>query len=175
MTQLLALALLCTAFAILAISIRSLLKQRVGLPDGDLVYDDAGSWHKVPEPLFHKRLALAGKPDYVIRTDNGQLIPVEYKSAQAPKRPYESHVMQLAAYCALVESHFGSRPSYGIIRYADKSFHIDYTTGLEADLHAILDEMRLDLASDDVPRSHEEWHRCQGCGFKDECVDSLVE
>ena len=67
---------------------------------------------------------LTGKPDYVIKHDDGSLIPVEYKSAKAPNQPYESHIMQLAAYCALIESHFGTRPAYGIIRYSDRSFNI---------------------------------------------------
>ena len=175
MTQLLALALLCIAFAILAISVSSWLKQRSGLPEGELVYDDAGSWYKVPEPLFNKKLGLTGKPDYVIRAENGDLIPVEYKSSKAPKKPYESHVMQLAAYCALIESHFGTRPAYGIIRYSNKSFKVDYTTVLRNDLIQVLEDMRFDLTSDDVPRSHDQWHRCKGCGFRDECEDSLVE
>ncbi|MFT5194688.1 MAG: CRISPR-associated exonuclease Cas4 [Cellvibrionaceae bacterium] len=175
MPQLITLAILCIAFALLAIWLSNWLQQRSGVPQGKVVYDDAGSWYEIPKPLFDKSLMLTGKPDYVIRAENGSLIPVEYKSAKAPKRPYESHIMQLAAYCALIESHFGERPAYGIIRYADRSFNIDYTDELENDLLDILEDMRIDLEADDVPRSHDEWHRCNGCGFKIACEDSLVE
>ncbi|MFK7800187.1 MAG: Dna2/Cas4 domain-containing protein [Anaerolineae bacterium] len=175
MSQLLTLAIFCLVCAILAIGFSFWLQNRSGVPEGELVYDDAGSWHKVPKPLFNKELMLTGKPDYVIKAENGGLIPVEYKSAKAPKRPYESHIMQLAAYCALIESHFGTRPAFGIIRYADRSFNIDYSAALERDLHHILEDMRIDLKANDVPRSHDEWHRCHRCGFKDECEDSLVD
>jgi CRISPR-associated exonuclease Cas4 len=45
---------------------------------------------------------LAGKPDAVIMRD-GECIPVEIKIREPPKSPYESHIMQLAAYCFLLE------------------------------------------------------------------------
>ncbi|MEM9775310.1 MAG: hypothetical protein AAF902_12070, partial [Chloroflexota bacterium] len=76
MNQLIALAIICVAFAIFAIWLSSWLKQRTGVPTGNVVYDDAGSWYKVAKPLFHKRLMLTGKPDYVIRNDDGSFIPV---------------------------------------------------------------------------------------------------
>ena len=174
MNQLITLAIVCILFAVLAIWLSSWLKQQSGVPTGNVVYDDAGSWYKVAKPLFNRRLMLTGKPDYVVRSEDGSFIPVEYKSAAAPKRPYESHIMQLAAYCALVEDHYGQRPTHGIIRYNDKSFEVEYTPKLEKDLISILEDMRLDLADDDVPRSHDQWQRCRGCGFKEVCVDSLV-
>ena len=174
MPQLLTLALVCLTFAISAIAISLWLQSRSGVPEGEVVYDDAGSWFKLPKPLFNRSLMLTGKPDYVIKGKNGKMIPVEYKSAQAPNRPYESHIMQLAAYCALIEAHFGERPEFGIIRYADRSFNIPYTATLESDLLDILEDMRIDLESADVPRNHDAWQRCKGCGFKDACEDSLV-
>lgn len=175
MPQLLIFAILCLAIAIFAIWLSIWLQNQSGVPEGEVVYDDAGSWFKVPKPLFNKELMLTGKPDYVIRATSGGLIPVEYKSAKAPKQPYESHIMQLAAYCALIESHFGTRPDFGIIRYADRSFNIDYTSSLENNLLDILEDMRFDLQASDVPRNHNQWHRCKSCGFRNECEDSLVD
>lgn len=174
MDQFIVLASICIFFAICAVWLSSRLKQRSGVPAGSVVYDDAGSWYKVVKPLFNRRLMLTGKPDYVIRHEDGSLIPVEYKSAAAPKRPYESHIMQLAAYCALVEDHYGQRPTYGVIRYSNKSFEVDYTPQLEKELISILEDMRLDMADNDVPRSHDQWQRCKGCGFGEVCSDSLV-
>lgn len=138
------------------------------------MYDDAGSWYEVSKPLFHQELMLTGKPDYVVRGKRGDLIPVEFKSSKAPAEPYEGHIMQLVAYCVLVESHFGKRPSHGIIRYEDRSFDIKYTAELEDELIAVLEEMRFDLEDADVPRSHDAWQRCNGCGFKAGCEQSLV-
>ena len=174
MPQLITLAIICIIFAAGSIGLSRWLKERSGVPDGDVVYDDAGSWYEVAQPLFSKELMLAGKPDYVVAGENGTLIPDEVKSTKAPKKPYPGHIMQLAAYCALVESHFGQRPSHGIIRYDDRSFNVDYSRKLEHELYAILEEMRFDLEEDEVPRNHDAWQRCNGCGFKDVCSESLV-
>ncbi len=174
MNQLVILAILCIIFAAVSLWVSQRLRTDSGIPDGDVVYDDAGSWYEVAKPLFNKELMLTGKPDYVVRAEDGSLIPVEFKSAKAPVQPYDGHVMQLIAYCALVESHFGKRPSHGIIRYDNKSFNIDYTPHLEDELLAVLEEMRFDLEDQDVARSHDAWQRCNGCGFKDVCEESLV-
>ncbi len=174
MPQLIILAVLCIVFAAVALWVSQRMRADSGVPDGDVVYDDAGSWYEVSKPLFSKRLMLTGKPDYVVRAENGSLIPVEFKSSKAPIQPYDGHVLQLAAYCALVESHFGKRPSHGIIRYENKSFNIDYTPHLEDELLAVLEEMRFDLEEEDVARNHEAWQRCKGCGFKEVCGDSLL-
>ncbi|HEY7391059.1 MAG TPA: PD-(D/E)XK nuclease family protein, partial [Bryobacteraceae bacterium] len=73
-----------------------------GLPDGTLVYDDAGR-HHLNRPLVSHRYRLAGRPDYLIKTHGG-LVPVELKSTHCPRTgPYEAHVLQLMTYCVLVE------------------------------------------------------------------------
>ena len=35
--------------------------------------------------------------------------------------------MQLAAYCLLVEETIGAAPPYGLLRYAERTFRLDYT------------------------------------------------
>src|SRR3972149_2334260 len=69
--------------------------------------------------LMAEDLDLVGKPDYLIQSKQG-LIPVEVKTGRTPARPFESHVFQVAAYCALVERNFKQRPPYGIIRYPER-------------------------------------------------------
>ena len=54
------------------------------------------------EPLYASGANLAGKPDYLVRRWR-YVLPVEVKSGPAPAEPYRSHVLQLAAYCLLVE------------------------------------------------------------------------
>src|SRR6185503_21030995 len=84
-----------------------------GLPQGRVVYVDTGAWGRLEKPLFSQRLQLTGKPDYLVR-DGEKVVPVEVKSGRAPADgPYESHVFQLAAYCALVTEAYGHRPAYG--------------------------------------------------------------
>ncbi|MCZ7546238.1 MAG: PD-(D/E)XK nuclease family protein [Anaerolineae bacterium] len=99
-----------------------------GLPEGQVVYRDTGVG-KQEQPLFSRRHRLSGRPDYLLHRE-GRLIPVEVKSGRGPEKPYKSHILQLAAYCLLVEDVYGRRPPYGIIRYADCVFEVDYTKQL---------------------------------------------
>lgn len=165
---------LLLAAAILAGGSAYILRQGKGMPAGEVVYTDSGSRFTLPKPLYSSKYKLVGKPDYIVRERSGHLTPVEYKSSASPMRPYESHVLQLAAYCLLVQENYGVRPQYGLIRYRDKTFRVAYTLDLEEELLDIVDEMRKDLRSEHVARSHEEWHLCHGCGFRDECDESLV-
>jgi CRISPR-associated exonuclease Cas4 len=147
-------------------------RARSGLPQGRVVYTDTGGWGRLERPLFSRQLSLTGKPDYLV-ADEDKVIPVEVKSNRAPAHPYPSHVLQLAAYCLLVEECYGRRPPYGMIKYADRTFEVDYTPELEEELLATLDCMRADLADGYADRSHEDPHRCRGCGHQQQCEQRL--
>ena len=148
-------------------------RERAGLPRGRVIYADTGAWNRVARPLFSHRHRLAGRPDYLL-DDNGRIVPVEVKSGAAPPQPYPSHVLQLAAYCLLVGETYGVRPAYGIVRYRDRAFAVDWTPQLEAWLLSTLDEMRQDAVADDVPRSHDNPAQCAACGYRPFCDQSLV-
>ena len=148
-------------------------RARSGLPKGRVVYSDTGGWDRLDRPLFSQEFQLTGKPDYLV-ADGADIIPVEVKSGRAPAQPYESHVLQLAAYCLLVEECYRRRPPYGIVKYADRAFEIDYTPELEDELLATLDDMRADLAEGDASRSHDELARCQACGYYELCSQRLT-
>src|SRR6266849_386376 len=77
---------------------------RTGLPTRDILYADVDSPLPQPAPLISTRYRLSGKPDYLVRVKDG-VAPVELKSGRSPSsgRPYEGHLLQLAAYCLLVE------------------------------------------------------------------------
>ena len=148
-------------------------RARSGLPQGRVVYTDTGGWGRLERPLFSHALRLTGKPDYLV-ADGADVIPVEVKSRRAPAQPYPSHTLQLAAYCLLVEQCYGRRPPYGIVKYADRTFEVDYTPELEDELLATLDQMRADLADGGAPRSHDEPRRCRACGYHSQCNDRLA-
>ena len=143
-----------------------------GLPRGRVVYADTGGWRSPDKPLFAARYRLAGKPDYLVETRAG-LIPIEVKSRPAPPEPFPSHVLQLAAYCLLVEESDGLAPPHGLIKYADAAFEVDYTPALRRELLALLDEMQSSFRGE-VHRSHQETRRCAGCGYRPVCDQSLV-
>ena len=159
--------------AILLFLLGSRQQEQQGLPSGKVVYDDSSrrGGEEIP-PIYSPRLGLAGKPDYIVQHQR-YAIPVEVKSRRAPREPYDSHIYQLAAYCLLVEEKYGQRPPYGIIRYSDRSFQIDFTAALEDALMEILGEMRQNSLTRSPHRSHEEPRRCAGCGYRDSCEERL--
>ncbi len=173
---LVALAVLALVVGWLALRAAGRARRSAGLPAGRIVYADTGDWRPLEKPLFSAEYRLTGKPDYLIQTRSG-LIPVEVKSGSAPAQPYPSHVLQLAAYCLLVEATAGQVPPRGLIKYADATFEIDYTPTLRTELLELLEAMRLHRASrapSGVPRSHDEPQRCAGCGYRPACDQALV-
>lgn len=166
----LAALLLVTALVLLWISWNE--RRETGLPPGRVVYSDTSRWTKVEKPLYDPLAMLTGRPDYLVE-ENGVMIPVEVKSGRAPSLPYDSHVYQLAAYCMLVERVYRKRPPYGILRYRDKTFTIEYTSLLEQELQALLDEIHRQERYNEIDRSHNEPARCARCGYRAVCDQRL--
>jgi CRISPR-associated exonuclease Cas4 len=177
--------LLVVAFSAYALS--KSMASRTGLPGGELLYSDTGFavgklgsvsrdelGQKQEKPLVSQRFGLIGRPDYLVRTSEG-IVPVEIKSAKYPfsGRPHDSHAMQLAAYCLLVEEVLGANAPYGIIQYRDCEVSVDYTPELRAELLDILDEMREARRSSEVHRSHDDSRRCANCYMQDYCDEAL--
>jgi CRISPR-associated exonuclease Cas4 len=186
-------SLFSIAFIVLlvaAIVARLLAKQatwQTGLPTGKVIYSDTGFavgrlgplttdeyGQKLEKPLISKRYGVVGRPDYLVQTDDG-IIPIEIKSAKMPLsgHPYDSHIMQLAAYCLLVEDLLDTDVPYGIIRYRDAEIRVEYTPELRADLLDVIEEMRVARLSRDVHRSHDERGRCANCPMRTVCDEVL--
>ena len=147
-------------------------RRETGLPEGRVTYVDTRAWDQCERPLFSRRHRLTGRPDYLVRTGK-DLIPVEVKSGAAPAQPYPAHILQLAAYCLLVEEQEGRAPDYGILKYGDRAFEVDYTASLRDELLHTIDEIRRDLRARDVARSHDQAARCRGCGYQQQCDQHL--
>src|SRR3954466_7676817 len=99
---------IATAFFLAALILLLIYRrQRLhgGLPSGDLIYSDTAA-QDMPV-LVSQRYGLKGKPDALVRTDSGDVIPVERKKSRAPKRPYPGDLIQAIAYCVLVEETYG--------------------------------------------------------------------
>lgn len=145
-----------------------------GLPRGEILYSDTGTWYAQEAPLYSARLQLTGRPDYLVEEPDGGIVPVEVKSGAAPPYPHQSHVLQLAAYCLLVDESYGRRPERGILQYADNAFSIPFTPELEETLLDVLAEMHEDCYAEEVERDHGDWQRCAACGHRGHCAQSLV-
>ncbi|MCB2213957.1 CRISPR-associated protein Cas4 [bacterium] len=167
----LALGLILVALLVLWLANRQ--KRATGLPEGQVVSADMGRWQPEGPVLYDRRLGLAGKPDYIV--DHGGVpVPVEVKSGRTPKQPYQSHILQLAAYCYLVEATSGQQPPYGVLRYPRNTFKIPYTPELREELLTTLAEIRqAESQPSAVDRLHHAPARCAACGFRSVCDQRL--
>jgi hypothetical protein len=108
--------------------------------------------------LVDPELRLHGRPDFVIRRANGNLVPVEYKATHLFVGYHEAHgrlfdTIQAIAECRLVEAAFGSRPRSAIVLYGDQAgggsregwVEIPYTEADERWLRFALGQIRGDL------------------------------
>ena len=147
-------------------------KKKTDLPGGRIIYTDTQGWVRVERPLYDPELHLTGKPDYLVE-QAGCIIPVEVKSSPGLAAPHEAHIYQLAAYCLLVDRLYGKRPAYGVLRYPDQTFAIDFTPALEERVTALIGEMQSRSHSKNLDRSHQSSQRCARCGYRSICDQSL--
>ena len=146
-------------------------RRSTGLPAGQVIYSDTDRWGKVEKPLYDPISGLTGKPDYLVE-ENGT-DPGGSEKQPGAGLPYDSHVYQLAAYCLLVERTYAKRPPYGILRYRDQTFSIDYTPALEQELEGLLEAIRAQEQKGEADRSHQEPARCARCGYRSYCDQRL--
>ena len=170
----LSLVLIFLAMAALLLFRARSLQEQSGLPDGEVIYRDSGVWHPNDQTLHCAQQRLVGKPDYLVQEHSGEIIPVEIKSGRAPQSPWPGHLLQLAAYCWLVEETYGVRPSHGILQYADHAYAVEYTASLEENLLDTLEAMRQDSQLTDLDRTHNDARRCGSCGFREKCEQRLA-
>jgi CRISPR-associated exonuclease Cas4 len=149
-------------------------RAELGLPPGNILYSDLGAWIPQQESLYSPDYGVVGCPDYLVNNQQGSIVPVEVKLASAPDEPHDGHVMQLAAYCLLVDEVYGIRPEFGILQYRDRTFAVEYSIELEEDLLDVLVNMREGLFSGELNRSHEQWSRCSRCSLREQCSQRVA-
>src|SRR5882672_2154909 len=160
-------ALLLFATGVILLTVSGRFGRKSGLPQGEVLYEDASG--QAQEQFMSKRLLMAGKPDYLMKDRNGDLIPVEVKSSNARRagRPYESHLMQLAAYFLLLEDVLQRPVPYGLIRYRNRTLLVANTDELRARLMEVIAQMRSQMrrlmARDVARRNHNRAQRCSRC------------
>lgn len=159
-----------------------ILLKNEGLPEGQIIYSDTHLWNKVTTPLFDHDLKLTGKPDYIIQSGK-QFIPIEVKSGNPNSTPTEGHILQLAAYCCLIQKKYHQRPKYGIIHYTQPAnskkskesttYQIEYTHDLENRLLSVIRQIQSIENSKEACRSHHSPNRCNRCGYQHICEQKL--
>jgi len=135
---------------------------------GEIKYVDNGE----PRMLRSERLGLQGRPDYILEIE-GEMVPVELKSGRTPKGPLFSHILQVAAYCVLLEEE-GQKVTHGILRYEEAEHEIEYNQDLRKMVLSKLDEMRALMKSGDVHRNHHRPGKCRSCSRREGCPERLA-
>ncbi len=169
------LLLVALALGLLVLNERRYRRQRLiaerhralGLPEGTLVYEDADGQG---EPLSSIEYPLIGKPDYVVQAPDGRPIPVELKlNVYDASAPYNNHVVQLGAYCLILEDYFEQAPTHGILRYADRDFTVEYTPALRRKVIKLLAQMEQCSEREPPPLKNQKAVKCRKCTFQAIC------
>lgn len=124
---------------------------------------------------------LCGRPDYV-QNFEGQHIPVEVKTGRKPQAPFFSHILQLGAYCLLVEETMGEAPPYGQIKYGfdDDPHQVDWACSEKGQLLRMtvlekLDQMNAILKGNrEAHRNHNRKGKCDHCSRKSACPERIA-
>ncbi len=147
-------------------------REKIGLEDGaELMYSDDD---KSSDLLKDEVSGLRGRPDQIVIID-GEFIPVEQKTGKIPKKPHQSHRLQLLAYISLVESSTKKTPPYGILRYGEDDLHQVFWDqhAKQHLLESIIEVQRL-MVEGGAKRNHEREGKCRNCSRRYACSESLV-
>jgi CRISPR-associated exonuclease Cas4 len=151
--------------------IASKLRTLHGIKKGKIFYTD--KIDNKEEVLVSKKYHVSGRPDSIITLED-KYIPIELKTGRVPKGPYFSHILQIAAYCALVEDKYKARPPYGIIKYGkDREFKIDFTPELNELLLEKVNEMQSAIDGKKLHRNHNRVGKCRYCSRRKKCPERL--
>jgi len=140
------------------------------IQDGKITYSDLNAPAK---PLFSRRYRIAGKPDYIVKK-NDRYIPVEVKTG-VYNAPQKNHVLQLAAYCQLVEENYRNFVPHGVLVYdKTKQYRIPFDPKLRFELEQSIKKMRYIIQTGQLERNHNEYHKCKSCSMRTYCEMKIV-
>ena len=144
-------------------------KRKEQAVEGTILYVDGEN----SRLLRSEKYGLTGRPDYILEVGD-ELVPVELKTGRKPRGPLFSHVIQVSAYCMLVEDAMNRKVSHGILRYGDVEHEIDLDDDMRDLVIGKLAEMREESRTGDVHRNHQREGKCRSCSRRDKCPERLA-
>ena len=147
-------------------------REKAGLEEGtELLYSDDD---KSSDLLMDNESGLRGRPDQIVIID-GEFIPVEQKTGKVPKKPHQSHRLQLLAYISLVETSTTKSPPYGVLRYGNEDIHqVYWDEHAKQHLRESIIEVQRLMVEGGAQRNHEREGKCRSCSRRYACSESLV-
>ncbi len=145
--------------------------------DGKEAYSDLSITETskiIQSPLLTMRdIGLTGKPDKVMFKGNKATV-WEYKSKEAPKRPYFSHKLQLACYAVLIEHEYDLTVDEGVIKYKNsEGFNVHISDKLKRRVIDRVKRMKAVKNGAQPIRNHRNSAKCAACAYREVCEDSL--
>lgn len=146
-------------------------RAQVGISSGTIETTDDSAERA---PTLRSRLyGLVGRPDQLIRVGSA-LVPVEQKPTA--RRLRQSHVLQIAAQCLLLQEVYRIRPPYGIVVLAGGSQHqVEFSPALELRLLDTMAQMRAMLNATVPPEPVWAERKCRACAFRHTCWGEEVD
>jgi len=139
--------------------------------DGKIIYEDL---YEVNQKMKSNILALCGKPDYILQKKRKLHIPVEVKTGIHTK-PRKHHIIQLLAYCQLVEESYQHKVPYGLLIYHDTKcrFKIPFNHKNRKLLISIIETMKTQIKKGTILRNHKSINKCISCSMNEYCTQKL--
>ena len=123
--------------------------------------------------LYSQRLGLHGIVDLIIKTKNGEYIPVEYKNTMSDHgRAWSDHKYQLTAYALLIDENFKTQVKRGFINYIpeEKVVRLQITEAMKTHTKRILQNIKKIIYQEKLPKIRVSRAKCTGgCGYKYIC------
>lgn len=142
----------------------------------DAIYyspDFVGATKMLFVPLSSAGLGLQGVLDLLIRTKQGEYVPVDYKMMESSKgRVWMDHKYQLVAYALLVEDQFGGCVKRGFINYIPEKLvvQVDIMPSMKVHVKRVLGHIKRIIKEEKLPPVRVAKEKCTGgCGHKQIC------
>jgi CRISPR-associated exonuclease Cas4 len=128
--------------------------------------------------LVSDTLRLSGKPDFILDTKFGELVPVEVKvaSLDTSGKAKKDHVMQLACYALLIEDNFKRVVKRCVVYYLrDKRVaYVALTNDLKLEAKKAIDKAYKIIEQEEMPKVRQPISKCKNCGYYRYCYPILT-
>jgi CRISPR-associated exonuclease Cas4 len=129
--------------------------------------------------LASDTLRLTGKPDFILETRFGELIPVEVKAASldASSKVKKDHMMQLACYALLIEDNFKKIVKRGAVYYLRdrRVAYVAIDNYLKRETRKVIEEVYKIIEKEEMPRIRQRMSKCKNCGYYRYCYPITKE
>jgi CRISPR-associated exonuclease Cas4 len=123
--------------------------------------------------LRSETLRLAGKPDFIVETKFGELVPVEIKWASMTEegRPKRDHKIQLACYALLIEELLKRPVKRCAVYYLRdrRVAYIELSTQLKIEAKKAIYGAHGIIESEEMPYVRQPLSKCVNCGYFSHC------